>query len=198
MADPLSDPLRTLPPALTTPPTSLPPIFSTLATVDPNSEEFLPTLGLFLQNKGEHKLLEQLEGSAAVYVADILDKVRNYWAAESRETLADLRVVFGCGSAFLPSKILQKHPLPPAVTMWVVGGVAHLLHVSTRGSIFEPTAVDRVAFFRSVQGDVGWGSGRCEGTQGSSVQRPGQIEKGKRHLSLVDLHTLHASELSTI
>ena len=69
-----------------TPPVSLPPIFSTLARVDPNSEEFLPILGLFLQDKGEHKLLAQLEGSAAVYVADILDKVRNHWGVASHET----------------------------------------------------------------------------------------------------------------
>lgn len=69
------DHLWDFPPMLTTPPASLPPIFWTLTGVDPNSKEFLPILGLFLQNKEERKLLVQLEGSATVYVADTLDKV---------------------------------------------------------------------------------------------------------------------------
>ena len=51
------------------------PIFSTLASTDHNSREFLPILKLFLRSKGEHKLLAQLAGPAAAYVADILDKV---------------------------------------------------------------------------------------------------------------------------
>jgi len=97
--------LSDLPPStLTTPPVSLPPIFSTLPRVDPNSEEFLPILGLFIQNKGEHKLLARLKGSAAVYVADILDKVSNHRAVGSHETWADFRVAFGCASYFPPPK----------------------------------------------------------------------------------------------
>lgn len=55
----------------------LSPLFLALERMEPSSEAFLPTLELFLQSKEEHKLLEQLEGSAATHAADVLEKARN-------------------------------------------------------------------------------------------------------------------------
>ena len=79
------DHLQDPPAVLAAPSVFLPPLFSSLARVDPNSIEFRSILKQFLQSKEEHKLLTQLEGLAAVYVADILDKVRNHCATAPRE-----------------------------------------------------------------------------------------------------------------
>jgi len=77
---------REPPAVLAAPSVFLPPLFSSLARVDPNSIEFRSILKQFLQSKEEHKVLAQLEGLAAVYVADILDKVCNHCATAPRET----------------------------------------------------------------------------------------------------------------
>ena len=45
--------------------------------MEPGSEAFLPTLELFLQSEEERKLLEQLEGSAAIHAADVIEKARD-------------------------------------------------------------------------------------------------------------------------
>jgi len=65
---------------------SLPPIFLTMASTDINSKDFLSILKRLLRSKGEHKLLAQLEGPTAIYVADILDNVGDHWTAASHET----------------------------------------------------------------------------------------------------------------
>jgi len=116
-------------PMSTEPLASLPPLFSALARVEPTSEGFLPMLKQFLRSKGEHKLLAQMEGPTAVYVADILDKVREHRAVASCEAWADFHVVFVRASVLPPSGILQAHPPPPALTLRVVGGIAYLLQV---------------------------------------------------------------------
>lgn len=48
---------------------------SALKRMKPGSDVFLPMLELFLRSKKERKLLEQLEGLAAVHAADVLEKV---------------------------------------------------------------------------------------------------------------------------
>ena len=116
--------------------TSLPPLFSALIRVKPGAKEFLPTLESFLRDKREHELLAQLKGSAAVYVANTLDKVRNHFPAVYREARADFRVVFGSSSVLLPLRILQAHPPPPAVTLRVVGGITYLLWIRARSDTY--------------------------------------------------------------
>ena len=125
----LSDNLQNLQPMLATPPVSLPPVFSALARAEPDSQVFLPILETFLRSTREHELLTQLEGSAAVYVADVLDKVRNHFQAVSCESRAKFRAVFGCPSVLLSPRMVQAHPPRTALIMRVVWGVAHLLHV---------------------------------------------------------------------
>ena len=158
----LSDNLRNTSPILTTPPMPLPPTFSTLAGLDPNSKEFLQTLGLFLQGRADHKPLKQPEGSAAVDVVDILDEVRSHWAMASHEIWTDFRVAFGWASAFLPPRNPHTYPPPLTFLLRVMGGIAYLQHVSTRSSAFESRPMGSFKFFRSAQGDIGWGSSRHE------------------------------------
>jgi len=93
--------------------------------MEPNSEAFLPTLELFLQSGEERKLLEQLEGSAAVHAADVLEKARD--RESSLVKLADLCVACGRTRVFRHSRIPQTYPSPPTFTLWVVGNTAHLL-----------------------------------------------------------------------
>lgn len=93
-------------PMFTTPPMSLSPLFSALARVEPTSKEFLPRLKQFLRSEGECELLVRLEKPAAVYVADVLDKVRDHRAADPRKTWADFCIAFVCASALPPSRIL--------------------------------------------------------------------------------------------
>jgi len=53
--------------------------------------------------------------------------------------------------------------------MWVLGGIAYLLHDSTGSAVFKPTPVDPFKLVRSVQGDIGWGNGHCKGAQGTLI-----------------------------
>jgi len=154
----------------TTPLMSLPPFFSALARVQPASSEFLPTLERFLRSRGEYELLAQLEPPTAVYAADVLDKVRDDRAAASRKAWADFHVAFVCASTPLPSGIPQAHPPPPAFTLWVVGGIASLLHVSRKSGVTGRISVLSFTECRSVQGNVRWGSDRCEGPRFLSVR----------------------------
>ncbi|KAF9653302.1 kinase-like protein [Thelephora ganbajun] len=72
----LPDRLQVLPAMPVPPPMFFPlPLFSALERVEPSSEAFLPTLDRFLASKGEHELLQQLEGSAAIHASDVLEKL---------------------------------------------------------------------------------------------------------------------------
>lgn len=76
--------------------------------------------------------------------------------------------------------------------MQVLGGITHLLHVSTGSAIFEPTTVDPFKLFRSVQGDIGRGNDRCEGAQGTHIQGYWQVEQGRHHIQVLLTPTFHA------
>ena len=102
------------------------PLFSALERMEPGSEAFLPTLELFLQIKEERKLLEKLEGSAAIHAADVIEKARDR-GVFSCEAWADLFVACGRAHVFRHSRIPQTYPSPPTLTLWVVGGTANLL-----------------------------------------------------------------------
>jgi hypothetical protein len=121
-----------LPAMLATPQMPLPRLFSTLAKMDPSSKDFLPTLDLFLRSKEERELLVQLEGSTAVYAANILDMVRSQ-AAVPHDDWTDFCAAYGyiiCVS--LPPGISQAHPPPHAIALRVVGGITYLLRVTRR------------------------------------------------------------------
>ena len=55
----------------------LPRLFSDLETIDLGSSQFFATLELFLWGREERVQLGRLEGSDAIYAANILEKVRN-------------------------------------------------------------------------------------------------------------------------
>lgn len=108
-------------------------LLSVLSMVEPGSGVFLLMLEAFLQSKEEHRLLRQLRGPDAAYVADTLDKVRKR-ATVSHEIQADVRIDYGC--TFQPSGIPQAYSPSLTVTLRVVGGIAFLLHASGRSETF--------------------------------------------------------------
>ena len=73
----------------------LPFLLLVLSMVEPGSGVFLLMLEAFLRSKEGHKLLAQLRGPDAVYVADALDKVRKR-ATVSHEVQADFRIAYRC------------------------------------------------------------------------------------------------------
>ena len=126
------------------------PFLSALERVEPSSDDFLSTLDQFLRSKEEHRLLAQLRRSAAVDVANILDKVRDK-PVVTRESWADFRVD-GAYTHIFPPRRPQAHHPPPTVTLWVVGGIAHLLHVPRRSGVLGKAPIYLFALRSSVQG----------------------------------------------